>query len=141
MQVFLPCESFFETAKCLDKKRLFKQLVECRQVLATIGVPLKKNDGTPYKASHVNHPIHKMWKGHAEMLKVYHNYILDECLYRGIKTMIQPLQIDRMRMTYPSFIGDKEFHDAHKSNLLKKMPEHYGQFGWDVEPDLEYLWS
>jgi hypothetical protein len=42
--------------------------------------------------------------------------------------------------TLPSVIGNKKFHDSHKSNLLRKDPEHYGQFGWSVPTDLEYMW-
>ena len=36
MQIFLPYKDIFETAKCLDIKRLNKQIIECEQILNTI---------------------------------------------------------------------------------------------------------
>jgi hypothetical protein len=142
MQVFLPERSFKKTARVLDKKRLFKQLVETRQILATNGVHILKNDGTPMKPTHPNHPIHKMWGGkYIRALRVYHNVILSECLRRGINTQIEPLPKVRCPVIYPDFIGNREFHDAHRSNLLRKDPEHYGKFGWNVPNDLNYIWG
>ena len=41
---------------------------------------------------------------------------------------------------YPSWWGNQKFHDSHKSNLLKKDPEFYVQFGWDVNPTNPYVW-
>ena len=31
-------------------------------------------------------------------------------------------------------------HASHRSNLLRKDPEHYMQFGWTEPPDLPYVW-
>lgn len=31
-------------------------------------------------------------------------------------------------------------HASHRSNLLRKEPEHYTQFGWTEPPDLAYVW-
>jgi hypothetical protein len=40
----------------------------------------------------------------------------------------------------PPWFGDDRFHAAHRSNLLRKSPEHYRQY-WPTEPDdLEYVW-
>jgi len=40
----------------------------------------------------------------------------------------------------PVWIGDEELHASHRSNLLRKDPEHYGQFEWEEPDDLEYVW-
>jgi hypothetical protein len=40
----------------------------------------------------------------------------------------------------PSWLGDPQFHAAHRSNLLRKDPEYYGKFGWTEPDDLEYPW-
>ena len=40
----------------------------------------------------------------------------------------------------PHWMGDKGFHAAHRSNLLRKDPEHYSQFEWAESSDLEYVW-
>lgn len=31
-------------------------------------------------------------------------------------------------------------HASHRSNLLRKEPEYYTQFGWTEPPDLPYVW-
>ena len=31
-------------------------------------------------------------------------------------------------------------HASHRSNLLRKEPAHYTQFGWTEPPDLPYVW-
>ena len=53
MQIFLPYKNVFETAKCLDNRRLNKQITECNQILDAI-------DGAK---AWCNHPITKMYKG------------------------------------------------------------------------------
>lgn len=40
----------------------------------------------------------------------------------------------------PLWLGNKEFHSAHRSNLLRKDPIHYGQFGWTEPDDFPYVW-
>ena len=40
----------------------------------------------------------------------------------------------------PSWLGDLDFHASHRSNLLRKDPEWYGQFGWNDPHDLPYVW-
>ena len=123
----------------LDNKRLFKQLVEARQLLATIGINVYKNDGTLYRATHKNHPAVNMWKHNPESLMLYHNMILEECLVRGFKTTIQPFNICG-EVRHPEWLKDDSFFRSHRSNLLRKLPEHYTQFGWTEPNDLEYVW-
>jgi hypothetical protein len=41
---------------------------------------------------------------------------------------------------YPPWLGDEAFHASHRSNLLRKNPEWYGQFGWTEPDDLPYVW-
>jgi hypothetical protein len=40
----------------------------------------------------------------------------------------------------PPWWGDPAFHASHRSNLLRKDPVWYGQFGWAEPPDLPYVW-
>jgi hypothetical protein len=40
----------------------------------------------------------------------------------------------------PPWLGCDEFHSSHRSNLLRKLPEHYSQFGWSEPNDLPYVW-
>jgi hypothetical protein len=45
---------------------------------------------------------------------------------------------------WPAWILDWEVRqkviDSHRSNLLRKDPVFYGQYGWNVPPDLPYFW-
>lgn len=40
----------------------------------------------------------------------------------------------------PWWMGDEEFHQSHRSNLLRKMPEHYRQYWSDEPDDIPYVW-
>ena len=142
MQTFMPSSSFRVTAKCLDKKRLFKQVVESRQLLASLGVKVRKNDGTYFGGGWKNHPASKMWKGYEFALMAYHDAILTECKRRGINTQIQAFNESYPEnLRKPPFVGNKKFHDSHKSNLLRKDKEYYSKFGWNVPDNLPYVWG
>lgn len=40
----------------------------------------------------------------------------------------------------PAWWGDYEVHSSHRSALLGKDPEWYGQWGWDEIPGQAYVW-
>ena len=137
MQTFLPYENFDETAKCLDMKRLGKQRVEVLQILTA-------NLQGPNYSRWYNHPACKMWRGHEIILCEYGLAICAEWRKRGYKDTCYG-KLLRIYGTVeecdtPWWLGFKEFHDSHKSNLLRKFPEHYKDFGWDVSDDLPYFW-
>ena len=44
------------------------------------------------------------------------------------------------RAFLPPWFGDEAFHRSHRSNLLRKEPQWYGQFGWTEPADLAYEW-
>lgn len=86
-----------------------------------------------------------MWKGYEASLVKYGIAICDEWIIRGYKDTCK----DKIKLFYnyfgeqevkPGWLGNEEFHDSHKSNLLRKFPEHYGKFGWKVSNDLSYVW-
>jgi len=142
MQTFLPYANFRKSARCLDRVRCFKQVVECRQILATAGVRLKKKDGTWTKSTHPHHPIHKIWQGYIEALKFYHNCFLDQSLKNGYNTKIRHLRVGPVsEIEFPPFIGNEIFHASHRSNLLRKDADYYGQFGWGEPDNLPYVWG
>jgi hypothetical protein len=41
----------------------------------------------------------------------------------------------------PRWIGNEDFHNSHKSNLLRKDYNFYSKYGWNIESDLPYIWS
>ena len=40
----------------------------------------------------------------------------------------------------PWWLGEEDFHRAHRSSLLRKDPGHYGELFQDVPDDLPYVW-
>ena len=129
MQTFLPHRSFSKSAETLDYRRLGKQRVEAKQILEAI----RKGGGWRH------HPIVALWSNYTDALCEYHNCMIIEWRRRGyVNTM--PLIDLAPSIVYPPWLTD-DFIRAHRSNLLRKDPVYYGQFGWDVPSDLPYIWS
>lgn len=115
MQVFVPYHSPIDVAKCLDPKRLRKQIIECDQILKAIS-----GESKAWK----NHPIVKMYRGYFRWICAY-----SDCLYEyndGQEEFAFRLSdtADRIR---PPFLTD-DFCDQHKRRLFTKAPELYPQF-------------
>lgn len=148
MQTFLPYNNFVDSARCLDYRRLGKQRVECKQILQALGVPV----GGPLRdkpSSWRNHPATRMWEGHEYSLCVYAIAICDEWRRRGYRDTLQEqfydaantlLRLGKDESGRPEWLGCEEFHSSHRSNLLRKLPEHYARFGWSEPDNLEYVW-
>lgn len=143
MQVFIPFPRYLDSCKVLDKKRLFKQVVEIRQILAGMGERVKKNDGTYYRPTHKNHPIYETWRGCHCALMFYHDLLLGECRDRNIKTKIERFYPRTILEVFvnPYWFGDEDFHSRHRAALLAKDPKWYGQFGWTEKPIIDYRWE
>lgn len=131
MQTFLPYPDFYKSALCLDRARLGKQRVEAWQILRIL-----RGDS----AGWANHPAVKMWKGHIAALCDYGRAICDEWIKRGYRDSMRPRFDLAGNGIRPAWIGDSEFHKAHRSNLLRKDPSWYGKFKWKENPDLPYIW-
>ena len=147
MQTFMPYDNFIDSAACLDYRRLGKQRVECKQLLQALGVPV----GGPLNAkpsSWRNHPAARMWQGYEYSLAVYGIAVCDEWRSRGYRDTLRS-QLQDAAWTVlrrgdeggaPPWLGDEDFHASHRSNLLRKLPKHYSQFGWSESNDLPYVW-
>jgi len=136
MQTFLPYPNFEQSAQCLDNKRLGKQRVEVLQILNAL-------DGT--SNGWINHPAVKMWRGHYQALCDYGITICLEWRRRGFKdTCLDKIEAKYCKSKpadyYPLWLGNEDFHASHRSNLLRKNPEHYSQFHWSEPPTLPYIW-
>lgn len=153
MQTFLPLPSFQDSAASLDNRRLGKQRVETKQILIALGVPVGEHDGNP-QSSWRNHPAVRMWRGFERSLVHYGIAVCQEWRRRGFKDVLldqfEKASVDVVGMFHdispssicgvPDWLGREEVHASHRSNLLRKLPEHYSQFGWP-EPDcLPYVW-
>lgn len=147
MQTFLPDPDFERTAELLDDRRLGKQRVEVLQVMRALTRP-----GHGWR----HHPAVKMWRGHEEALAAYGDAICREWVRRGhadtcaAKILDDARQADVGRVrsqqelaragSLPAWLGDDELHRSHRSNLVRKEPNHYRPLFPDVPDDLPYVW-
>jgi hypothetical protein len=137
MNTFLPYKSFIKSAQCLDYKRLGKQRVEAWQIYLAL---TKKNYGWK------NHPIVKMWKGYEFALLYYGMFMCLEWFKRGyednlfIKFLQERNKLTKRKYINPKWLGNKKFHSAMKSNLLRKDKKYYSKFGWKEKDNLPYYW-
>ena len=137
MQTFLPFSSFERSANCLDYRRLGKQRVEAKQIYLAL---------TEADYGWKNHPAVKMWKGYETALARYGLVICQEWKRRGYRDTLESWFFHKaynhslMRTPLPDWIDDEAFHASHRSNLLRKDPVWYGQFGWTEAADLPYVW-
>lgn len=135
MNTFLPYPDFVTSARCLDNRRLGKQRVEVLQLLRAL----------IYGAGGWrNHPAARMWRGHEGALALYGMDCCMEWVRRGYRDTcfgkIDAMFPDGFAAPLPPWFGREDFHAAHRSNLLRKDPVWYGQWGWSEPNDLSYVW-
>lgn len=138
MQTFLPYPDFTESARCLDRQRLGKQRVEAMQLLRTL------LEG----GSWANHPAARMWRGYEGALLTYGLEVCTVWTERGYRdTCFEKMLeladehgLDVSDGEDPPWLGDEAFHASHRSNLLRKYPDWYSQWGWTETDDLPYVW-
>jgi len=147
MQTFLPYSSFVKSAECLDVSRLGKQRVEAGQILQILlNKPiLPKNINLVPAFQRVGHawerhPAVLMWKGHEEWLKNYLDCCIGEWESRGYRNTIVVPPYFTEAQSPPKWLGHEPFHVSHRSNLVRKKPEHYKQFWPNQNPNLSYFW-
>ena len=115
MQVFVPYPSPIDVAKCLDPKRLRKQIIECRQIMKTI-----EGQSEAWK----NHPVIKMYSSEWAWLSCY--TLCLQYYELGDEDAAQD-ENARAFMFRPKFLT-KDFCDQHKRRLYTKAPALYPQF-------------
>lgn len=116
----------------LDSKRLGRQRVEAGIILKAVHGDIK---------GWSNHPAVKMWNGYYNALAEYYNTSIEIWVARGYKNTLEFSDFyDDLTNDDPPWLGDERFHASHRSNLLRKDPEHYGKFGWTEQPNLPYFW-
>ena len=158
MQTFLPFPDFFASASVLDRQRLGKQRVETMQLLRLVTTPKELLRGWK------NHPARRMWCGFPEALGFYGVVMIRRWLSFGYRDTCREKILSMLgehgysgsekkleeryeaalagtdRAFLPPWFGDEAFHRSHRSNLLRKEPQWYGQFGWTEPADLAYEW-
>lgn len=132
MQTFLPLNDFTASAAVLDRARLGKQRIEAKQLIHAIC----------HGGGWSNHPAARMWRGYVPALAAYGICVCQVWRERGYRDSVQPFFFSYLTEDYdlPPWLGDPAFHASHRSNLLRKAPAHYAQFGWLEPNDLPYVW-
>lgn len=139
IQTFLPYSDIVKSVQCLDNKRLGKQRVEAYQILRALN---------GYKSRWINHPAVKIWRGYESCLEVYMNECIKEWIKRGyantmlycVKQSVLDIPVLARIVLRPHWFGNEDFHNSHKSNLLRKDYKFYSQYNWNVPDNLPYIW-
>lgn len=134
MNTYLPYRSFIQSAECLDRRRLHKQVIEAHQMIRILKGKLKVWE---------NHPAVIMWEGYIPALKIYFNAMYSEATKRGIKYSDKYYKFhfkERITFKMPSWLGRRKFHMRMRSNLLRKDPVYYGKYDWKEKPGMAYFW-
>ncbi len=133
MQTFLPYEDFPMCASRLDPTRLGNQFYREGLTLLRGGWP--------------NHPAARMWMGHRWWLACYLDACGRELRVRGFDYPEHLLEVRKAKTRFagrewkrPWWLGDPYLHASHRSNLLRKDPHWYGQWGWTEPDNLPYMW-
>ena len=143
MQTFVPYTCFHQSARCLDYRRLGKQRVETLQILQALDTSYNP---TRSRRGWVNHPATKMWRGHEGALAAYGMVIVQTWIDRGYRDIKCGPQIRRYYELHrddrslPRWWGDMRVHNSHRSNLVRKLPEHYVDWFGDIDPTVPYHW-
>lgn len=141
MQTFLPHPDFAHSAAVLDRQRLGKQRVETMQIMKVL-------EQVSEKQGWARHPAVLMCAGCECALMEYQRAMVAEWVnnrnYRDTcleKTeVIHQSSPHECEIVLPRWVGNDDFHAAHRSNLLRKDQGFYSQFGWDDDPLKPYLW-
>lgn len=139
MQTFVTHPNPSVTAMELDRQRLGKQRVEAIQIAQSLlGI------STGWR----NHPAVHMWRGYEQFL--IHNYIpaiMNRWIQLGYRNdgcyshhLILSRMVSKINIERPHWFFDDSFIRSHKSNLIRKKPEHYQDLYPGVPSYLNYVW-
>jgi len=132
MQTFLPYSDYTLIAKCLDRKRLNKQILEADTLIDLI----EGHKDNFWK----NHPAYKMWKDYPHNLEFYRDTMLKEWVFDRKFNNTRDFYGVSEPESKPWFVYDEKVIISHRSNLVRKLPEHYGNFGWKDFGIEGYFW-
>lgn len=156
MQTFLTSDYHYETACCLDNKRLNKQIIECYQIIRII---MRKigilDDG---KKGWLNHPVLKFWQAengkwcifqleqyirtmirrYEEIFKKQHSISskLDEMM-----EYIKENPNENILECWANIKWSSKVYDTMASNLIRKNENHYKKFFPNHKPIEGYVWE
>lgn len=149
LMTYMPCNSYVASAKVLDDMTLRLQRANGIRLLNI----LLGNSDSKWKY----HPIVSMWRSHEWELIKYIRAMCNEHVERGNMDNFYKLTIEIMKRYFakcdfkedklahqkegqPWWMGWAPVHLGHKSALLRKLPEHYNKYMWEVGPMLPLIW-
>lgn len=118
MQVFI-IGTALETFENLDKKRLNKQLIECKQILNVYNCT---------KQAWKNHPIVKSYRPYEKWLQIY-TYMLEDFLSEKSDLLMLMCYNKWLQDNKPPF-HTQEYFDQMKRRLFTKDDKFYEQFSY-----------
>ena len=127
MQVFI-IGSVIETAQVLDKRRLNKQIIECRQIIASLN-----NESVYWK----NHPCVLQYKYHKEWLNDYMRCLV---YYQCGNIDWAEKMSDICEWTKPKF-HIPEYFNQMKRRLYTKNNEFYKQWEYLGTSDVNWYYD
>ena len=132
MQTFLPFADFQASARSLDRARLGKQRVECKQIVLALEAKARGE-----RAGWQNHPAVRMWEGFIPCLCEYALAVCLEWQRRGYLDNLAGFFEERTTKAVcqrPPWLGREDVHASHRARLLQKSPDHYRAQGWTETP-------
>jgi hypothetical protein len=144
MQTFMPHDTYEESAWALDPARRRNQRNECKVILKTLlGLYPTTKTGRPGGWPH--HPAVKMWAGYESALCRYALAVCQACLDDGwvngdLTEFFEERLAELKPGGDPTWMGSFEFHESHRSNLVRKDPDYYGPKWPGTPDDLPYVW-
>lgn len=131
---FLPFPDFQKSAQVLDYRRLNKQRLEAKQIIAVLEDP----DGTK---GWKNHPATLMWVGYTSALKLYYNEVVKEWISRGYKNTLSLFEAEE-KVEMPWWLGYPPLHCSHQASLIRKDSGYYTSkfIQYDLTPIMAYTY-
>lgn len=137
-QIYMPYSDFTKIAKCLDGKRLNKQITEAKQVYTANKYGYgKQGNPKPYE----------MWYGYDNALSLYIIELYKEWQVRLVlglrggvlmhsagEFVLNDVDLTDVEIEYPDWFNDERVFSSYRSCLLYKNYEHYSKFGWSEIP-------
>lgn len=161
VNTFVPVSDSHAISCVLDKKRLYKQIVECKQIATALRVRaqclrdgnhkmLNIRTGRPY--GYVHHPATLQWVGHLDALQTYMSVMFsawaNETYGQDISiSAYSSSEVAGSSSCMPAWFNDSYLHMTHRAKLYEKDPKHYAGYYHDydymmcVYGCVVYLWA
>lgn len=120
MQTWLPLPCVYQSAQCLDKRRLNKQVVENSQIINAISRIVTETALSQGSIGWSRHPAVLMWLDNVTALAHYQNACIAEAKVRGIRYKnIKEFEALSAVYDMPEWWGGR-IHETHRMALLFK---------------------